>query len=207
MTRQVLKGKLCVEVNEAIITSSYLNTYFDKMMSKWKVWESGQNGNWFLNYRWWESCWPSSPEQCISSSSSSSTKSNLIRNEYFSWQSTDKCYSVIWFCAEWHGRVRHGIWYTGYGGKCNCWRGNQELQFAWFDLLLALRCWWWGSCCQQICLVCGCDHLQEYHYPALHWSLSGQVVVSWNDRCLPLEWAESKLKGWMLLLRIYSIPP
>ena len=177
MTRWVLKGKLCVEVNEDIITSSYLNTYLDKMMSKWKVWESGQNGNWFLNYRWWESCWPSSPEQCISSSSS--TKSNLIRNEYFSWQSTDKCYRVIWFCAEWHGRVRHGIWYTGYGGKCNCWQGNQELQFAWFDLLLALPCWWWRLCCQQICLVC----LLPYRCPALHWSGCSDFE--------PLEWAES----------------
>ena len=139
MTRQVLKGKPCVEVNEAIITSSYLNTYLDKMMSKWKVWESGQNGNWFLNYRWWESCWPSSPEQCISSSSSSSTKSNLIRNEYFSWQSTDKCYSVIWFCAEQHGMV---------------WYATGILYYVWWQVQLPTR-----QSRVAICRICSllCD--------------------------------------------------
>ena len=156
MTRQVLKGKLCVEVNEAIITSSYLNTYFDKMMSKWKVWESGQNGNWFLNYRWWESCWPSSPEQCISSSSSSSSKSNLISNEDFSWQSTaiaDKCYSVIWLCAERHGMV-YGM--QGIPGMVASAIADKAIKSCNLpDLLLALRCWWWKVSCQ--CFVWAVD--------------------------------------------------
>ena len=71
------------------------------------------------------------------------------------------------------------VYYTMYGGKCHCRQGNQELQFAGFApcfamLMMKIKL-------PVLCLGGGCDHLLDYCGPALHWSLSGQVVV--NDCC------------------------